>query len=63
METQADGEADVEGLPDLTDPDFFRHWAELRLRIAMSGKSVPCDLKRKYAVAAAEFRRRVHQCP
>jgi hypothetical protein len=63
METRADSEVDADALPDLDDPEFFRHWADLRLRIALSGKAVPCELKRKYAVAAAEFRRRVHQSP
>jgi hypothetical protein len=52
--------ADVFGLSELGDPEFFRHWAELRQRITLGGKSVPCDLKREYAGASAEYRRRVY---
>jgi hypothetical protein len=36
-------------LTELDDPEFFRRWSELRGRIALCGKSVPCDLKREYA--------------
>ena len=60
MEKRAGADADVAGLPELTDPEFSRHWAELRQRITLGGKSVPCDLKREYAGASAEYRRRVY---
>jgi hypothetical protein len=43
----------------LGDPEFFRHWSALRQRIALSGKSVPDDLKREYDTVSAEYRRRV----
>jgi hypothetical protein len=31
----------------------------LRQRVALSGKTVPSDLKREYAAVSAEYRRRV----
>jgi hypothetical protein len=43
----------------LNDPEFFRYWSTLRQRIALSGKTVPNDLKSEYAAVAAEYRRRV----
>jgi hypothetical protein len=46
-------------LTELGDPEFCRHWSELRQRIALSGKTVPQDLKREYAAVSAEYRRRV----
>lgn len=46
-------------IPALDDPEFFRHWSALRQRIALSGKTVPHDLKREYAAVSAEYRRRV----
>ena len=54
-------DAHAASLSGLDDPEFFRHWADLRLRIALGGKAVPSDLKREYANAAAEYRRRVSQ--
>ena len=56
-------EVSTGSLPKLNDPDFFTHWAELRHRIALGGKSVPGELKRAYANAAAEFHRRANECP
>jgi hypothetical protein len=47
-------------LTKLDDPKFFRHWSELRRRIALSGKKVPDDLKREYDAVSAEYRRRVN---
>jgi hypothetical protein len=47
-------------LRELGDPEFFSHWAELRRRIALGGKSVPCELKRRYEAVSGEYRRRVH---
>ena len=61
METRAESDTEAGCLANLSDPEFFRHWAELRLRIALGGKSVPCELKRRYALASDEFRRRVRQ--
>ena len=43
----------------LGDPEFFRHWSDLRQRVALAGKSVSCDLKRMYADLSAEYRRRI----
>jgi hypothetical protein len=44
----------------LDDPEFFRYWSALRLRIALSGKTPPHDLKREYGTVSAEYRRRVN---
>jgi hypothetical protein len=46
-------------LRELGDPEFFRHWSDLRQRVALAGKSVSCDLKRMYADLSAEYRRRI----
>jgi len=54
-------DAPAASLSGLDDPEFFRHWADLRLRIALGGKTVPSELKREYANASAEYRRRVSQ--
>ena len=59
METSAESGACAVSMAELDDPEFFRHWSELRLRIALGGKSLPCELKSAYAMASAEFRRRV----
>jgi hypothetical protein len=59
MDTPAEHSADAVSLTELDDPEFFRHWSELRLRIALAGKSLPHQLKRDYAMASAEYRRRV----
>jgi hypothetical protein len=61
METPAQSDTDAVRLTELDDPEFFRHWSELRLRIALGGKSLPRQLKHEYARASAEFRRRVNQ--
>ena len=58
METRAD-ETDPVRLAELGDPEFFRHWATLRQRIALDGKSAPSGLQREYAAVSAEYRRRV----
>ena len=57
MKQQREERADA--LQELDDPDFFRYWAELRHRIAIGGKSVPSELKRRYEAASAEYRRRL----
>ena len=44
----------------LDDHEFFRYWSALRLRIALSGKTPPHDLKREYGTVSAEYRRRVN---
>jgi hypothetical protein len=62
METRADDDAAI-SLAELGDPEFFRHWATLRQRIALDGKSAPRALRREYAAAAAEYRRRVQGEP
>jgi hypothetical protein len=61
METPAESGMNAVSLTELDDPAFFRHWSELRLRIALGGKSRPHHLAREYAQASAEFRRRVNQ--
>jgi hypothetical protein len=48
---------------DLDDPQFISYWSALRLRIALSGKTVPVDLKREYAAVSAEYRRRIEGDP
>ncbi len=48
---------------DLADPQLIRHWSALRQRIALSGKTVPGDLKREYAAVSAEYRRRIESDP
>lgn len=61
MGTRASIDIETDGdIRELADPEFFRYWSELRHRIALSGKSVPCDLKRRYAAVAAEYHRRAH---
>jgi hypothetical protein len=58
MAQQADAEhAD---LRDLDDPEFFRHWSDLRRRVALEGKAISCGLKREYAAVSAEYRRRIN---
>lgn len=47
-------------LRELDDPEFFRHWAALRQRIALGGNSVPCELKRRYKAVSIEYRRRIN---
>jgi hypothetical protein len=42
-------------LTQLGDPEFFRHWSELRQRVALGGNSVSRDLKREYDDASAEY--------
>ena len=59
MDTRAVDDTDATSLTELDDPEFFRHWATLRQRIAVDGKSVPCALKREYAAVSAEYRRRI----
>lgn len=61
METLGGSDTEVASLAQLDDPEFFGHWAALRLRIAHAGKSVPHEMKREYAMATAEYRRRVNQ--
>ncbi len=63
MEPRTEDEAAAVSLATLGDPDFFRHWAELRQRIALDGKSAPCALQREYAAVSAEYRRRVQGEP
>lgn len=46
-------------LREMGDPEFFRHWADLRYRIAVDGKSASRDLKRRYEAASVEYRRRI----
>lgn len=55
---QQQGENRDDDLSELEDPEFFRHWSELRRRVALSGKSASCELKRAYDTASAEYRRR-----
>lgn len=52
-------DSDERDLTELGDEDFITHWSALRQRLAFAGKSVPCDLKRRYAAASAEYRRRM----
>jgi hypothetical protein len=59
MEMPAEHSAETVSLTELDDPEFFRHWSALRLRIALGGKSLPHQLKREYAMASAEYSRRV----
>ena len=60
MGTQATTDSEtVSDIRALDDPEFFRHWSALRQRVALSGKTVPSDLKREYAAVSAEYRRRV----
>jgi hypothetical protein len=54
---------DERDLTELGDEDFMKHWSALRQRLALGGKSVPCDLKRRYAAAKAEYRRRMDREP
>ena len=51
------------GIRDLDDPQLIRRWSALRVRIALSGKAVPGDLKREYAAVSAEYRRRMKGDP
>lgn len=60
MEKQPDDDADATNLTELADPEFFRHWAMLRQRIALDGKSAPDALRREYAAVSAEYRRRIN---
>lgn len=63
MEPRADDDTAAVSLAALGDPEFFRHWARLRQRIALDGKSVPGALQREYAAMSAEYRRRVEGEP
>jgi hypothetical protein len=54
--TNSEPASDIRALDDF---EFFRHWSALRQRIALSGTTAPDDLKREYAIASAEYRRRV----
>jgi hypothetical protein len=54
--TDSETDSDIRALDD---PEFFRYWSALRQRIALSGKTVPNDLKIEYAAVSAEYHRRV----
>jgi hypothetical protein len=49
-------------LHQLSDPEFMTRWAALRLSLFYIAKDQPeyADIKRQYAVAANEFRRRMN---
>ncbi len=51
--------SDVIKLRELSDPALITRWSLLRMKIALSGKPVPADLKSEYAAVSAEYRRRV----
>jgi hypothetical protein len=65
-EPQAHPEAAVntsaEKLQELSDPEFFAHWAAVRNRVLSTPKGRPehREVRRRYDAAAAEYRRRIH---
>lgn len=50
----------TENLQELSDPEFFAHWAAVRNRLLGTPKGKPghCEVKRRYNAVAAEYRRR-----
>jgi hypothetical protein len=63
VETQVTTDSQSAGsIRELDDPEFFRRWSLLRQRVALSGKTVPQDLKCAYIAVSAEYRRRVDGC-
>lgn len=51
----------AENLKELSDPEFFAHWAAVRTRLFGIPKDNPehYEVKRRYDAAAAEYRRRI----
>jgi hypothetical protein len=52
--------ASAEDLRELSDPEFFAHWAAARNRLSRTPKGEPehSEVKSRYDAAAAEYRRR-----
>lgn len=60
--TQVTGQKDRTGdLRELSDPEFFAHWATVRLRLFFVPKGKPehREVKRRYDALSAEYRRRI----
>jgi hypothetical protein len=60
--TQVPGQKDRIGhLRELSDPEFFAHWAMVRHRLFFVPKGKPghCEVKRWYDAVSAEYRRRI----
>jgi hypothetical protein len=51
----------TENLQELSDPEFFAHWAAVRNRLFGTPKGKPghCEIKRRYDAVTAEYRRRI----
>jgi hypothetical protein len=47
-------------LRELTDPEFFAHWAAVRNRLILTRADTPerSEIKRRYSAVIAEYRRR-----
>lgn len=60
--TQVPGRKDlIDDLRELSDPEFFAHWAMVRHRLFFLPKGRPghCEVKRRYDAVSAEYRRRI----
>jgi hypothetical protein len=53
--------SETSDLRELSDPEFFVHWAAVRNRLFRTpmGKPGHCEIKRRYDAVAAEYRRRL----
>lgn len=52
----------TENLQELSDPEFFAHWAAARRRLVNTPKDKlgHCEVRRRYDAMAAEYRRRIN---
>jgi hypothetical protein len=59
--TEPPGHQRSGSLRELSDPEFFTHWAAVRSRLSRipAGKPGYCEAKRQYDAVAAEYRRRI----
>jgi hypothetical protein len=53
--------SETSDLQELSDPEFFAHWAAVRTRLFRTRKGKPghSELRRRYDAVAAEYRRRL----
>jgi hypothetical protein len=53
--------SETSNLQELSDPEFFKHWAAVRSRLSRTAKGQPGhpELKARYDAVKAEYRRRV----
>jgi hypothetical protein len=54
-------DSSTENLRELSDPEFFTHWAAVRNHLCITPKGRPghSAIKRRYDAVAAEYRRRL----